>query len=286
MKNFLNINDLEKNLLSKIITGKKINGNLKNKKIGTIYEKPSTRTRLAFETAIIDLKGSCININFSDLNFSRSESFADTFKTLSLYLDAVIYRTNDHNKLVEASKYFNKPIINALSDASHPCQTLADIYTLYSLFGTLKLNICWSGDINNVLKSHIDICSLFPEIKLHIFSHKNLLNKMSWKLTNNIRVYDSFDSRILAKANAIMTDVFISMNDKKNKNKEKLLKEFQVNKKLMSYTQKKCVFMHCLPAYEGKEVTKDIIHGPKSIIWKQAYNRYLTQKSLLKTLEI
>lgn len=286
MKNFLNINDLDKNLIYKIITGKKINGSLKNKKIGTIYEKPSTRTRLSFEKAIIDLKGSCININFSDLNFSRSESFADTFKTLGLYLDALIYRTDKHSKLEEATKYFDKPIINALSDTSHPCQALADFYTLHSLFGTLKLNICWSGDINNVLKSLIDICSLFPEINLHIFSHKILFNKLPGKLTKNIYTYSSIDYKILAKADAIMTDVFISMNDQKNQNKEKLLKKFQVNEKLMSHTKKKCFFMHCLPAYEGNEVSRETLRGPKSVIWKQAYNRYVAQKALLQILEI
>lgn len=286
MKNFLNINDLDKNLIYKIVTGKKINGSLKNKKIGTIYEKPSTRTRLSFEKAIIDLKGSCININFSDLNFSRSESFADTFKTLGLYLDALIYRTDRHNKLEEATKYFDKPIINALSDTSHPCQALADLYTLHSLFGTLKLNICWSGDINNVLKSLIDICSLFPEIKLHIFSHKILFNKLPGKLTKNIYTYSSFDYKVLAKADAIMTDVFISMNDQKNQNKVKLLKKFQVNERLMSHTKKQCVFMHCLPAYEGKEVSRETLRGPKSVIWKQAYNRYVAQKALLQILEI
>ena len=155
MNNFLNINDLTKEQIFKIVTGKKIQGNLKQKKIGAIYEKPSTRTRLSFETAIIDLEGSCININFSDLNFSRSESFQDTFKTFGLYLDAIIYRTNNHNKLIDAAKYFNKPIINALSDISHPCQTLSDIYTLYSIFKNLDLNVCWVGDVNNVLKSLI-----------------------------------------------------------------------------------------------------------------------------------
>ena len=286
MNNFLNINDLTKEQIFKIVTGKKIQGNLKQKKIGAIYEKPSTRTRLSFETAIIDLEGSCININFSDLNFSRSESFQDTFKTFGLYLDAIIYRTNNHNKLIDAAKYFNKPIINALSDISHPCQTLSDIYTLYSIFKNLDLNVCWVGDVNNVLKSLIDFCSIFKQMKLHIFSHEIYLKKIDKTLTNNIFLYNSFDTKVLNNANSIMTDVFISMNDQKDDKKEKLLKKFQVNKKIMSLCPKKCVFMHCLPAYIGKEVTSDVLNGSKSIVWKQAYNRYVTQKKLLQLLKI
>lgn len=292
-KNILNISDLNRNDLFKIIEyagslnveNQKI---LNNKHIGLIFEKYSTRTRLSFNIGIKDLGGDPIDIKFEELNIQRIESFEDTFKIFNLYLDAIVYRTSDHNKLTNASKYFNKPIINALSDISHPCQIISDLYTLKENFNFLEgLKISWLGDLNNVLFSLMEAVNLIPEIELNVFTseklHKNLINFPDTKNTNFL--FD-LDDNIIFNSHCIMTDVYNSMNDDVTINKDSLLKKFQVNEKLIEKTNDKCVFMHCLPANINSEVTKGVIEGNKSIVLKQAKNRLIAQKGILKWLEI
>ena len=219
-----------------------------------------------------------------ELNFSREESFEDTFRALGCYLDGLIYRTSSHDKLIYASKYMNKPIINALSDKSHPCQILADLITLYETFKSLELEISWFGDINNVLFSLVEAVNLLDSIKLNIFSHSNLLKNINWQLGDNIFLFDDINPEVIAKSDCIMTDVFLSMNDENDVNKIDLLKKFQVNYDIMKLTRDNSVFMHCLPAKVGIEVTKDVIESRKSIVWKQAYNRMPAQIRLIKCI--
>ena len=183
MKNFIDINQLSKSDFFSILKySKDLSSNfepvLKNKNIGLIFEKNSTRTRLSFQVGIKQLSGNYIDIRLDDLNINRFESLEDTFKMMSLYLDCIIFRTTSHSKLGIAKKYFKKPIINALSDLSHPCQSISDIFTLEEHFGSANnLNIIWMGDINNVLISLIETIEFLDNTKIIIFTDKNIHKK-------------------------------------------------------------------------------------------------------------
>ena len=290
MKKLLNISDLNQNDFNKIIRfAESLNDNneeiLTNKNIGLIFEKNSTRTRLSFQVGINQLNGNYIDIRFDELNLNRFESYEDTFEVMSCYLDYIVFRTTDHKKLDLAYKFFKKPIINALSDISHPCQAISDIYTLKENFGTIdNLNIVWMGDMNNVLFSLLEVIVFTKNTKVDIFTDKKIYldNKDNFNQNNNISFHFDINEDIISKANCIMTDVFTSMNDKENK--ENILRKFQVNDKIISMTDEKSVFMHCLPAKIGSEVTEDVIKGKKSIVLTQAKNRLVAQKGILKWL--
>ena len=283
MKNFLNISDLTSQNLRDIINIQTNNSNfLKNKSIGMIFEKYSTRTRLSFNLGISQLGGNAVDIKFEELNISRDESFEDTFKAMSCYLDGLVYRTSDHNKLIKASTYFNKPIINALSDISHPCQVLSDLYTLKERFNSLEVNVLWMGDMNNVCYSLVEAANLIEELKLTICSPKEISNDITWPINKNINIINELSDIDLSTIQCVMTDVFISMNDQENESKVNLLKNYIVNDDLISKTNKDSIFMHCLPAKVGYEVTKSVFESSKSIVWRQAYNRMIAQKKLLQ----
>ncbi len=275
MKNLLNISDLNQNDFEKILQfaedlDSKIEQTLTNKNIGLIFEKNSTRTRLSFQVGINQLNGNFIDVRLEELNLNRFESYEDTFEVMSCYLDYLVFRTTDHKKLELAYKYFKKPIINALSDLSHPCQAISDIYTLKENFGTIdNLNIVWMGDMNNVLFSLLEVIGFTKNTKIDVFTDEKIYSQ---------------NKDYFSKANCIMTDVFTSMNDKEDK--EKILSKFQVNDKIMSMTDEKSIFMHCLPAKIGSEVTEDVIKGKKSIVLTQAKNRLVAQKGILKWLSI
>ncbi len=291
MKNFIDINQLSKSDFFSILKySKDLSSNfepvLKNKNIGLIFEKNSTRTRLSFQVGIKQLSGNYIDIRLDDLNINRFESLEDTFKMMSLYLDCIIFRTTSHSKLGIAKKYFKKPIINALSDLSHPCQSISDIFTLEEHFGSANnLNIIWMGDINNVLISLIETIEFLDNTKIIIFTDKNIHKKQENNiLSKNISIHYELDEKVLYSADCIMTDVYNSMNDKNDK--EKLLNKFQINKHIMNKTNKNTVFMHCLPAKIGSEVTKEVLDGKNSIVLQQAKNRMVTQRGILKWLDI
>lgn len=291
MKTLIDINQLSKSDFFEILKySRDLSSNfepvLKNKNIGLIFEKNSTRTRLSFQVGIKQLSGNYIDIKLDDLNVNRFESYEDTFKIMSLYLDCIIYRTTSHRKLEIADKYFRKPIINALSDQSHPCQAISDIFTLEEHFGSANnLNIVWMGDVNNVLSSLIEIIEFLDNTKVIIFTDKNIHQKQKKNLlSKNISIHYELDDKILSSADCIMTDVYNSMNDKIDK--EQLLKKFQINKNIMMKANKNTVFMHCLPAKIGSEVTKDVLDGKNSIVLQQAKNRMVAQRGILKWLDI
>ena len=282
IKNFFNISDLNKNDIYEIIKLNSNHQNLLNKHIGLIFEKYSTRTRLSFNVAISSLGGNPIDIKFEELNFSRDESFEDTFKAMNCYLDGLIYRTSSHSKLINSSKYFEKPIINALSEISHPCQILSDLFTLQEYFKTLDLSILWIGDMNNVCFSLVEAANIIEDLQLIICSPKSISSQKDWLLKPNVTIVDSLKSFDLKSVNCVMTDVFISMNDKESIEKASILKDYSVDSKLMSQTHPNSVFMHCLPAKVGFEVTEEVFRSSRSIVWKQAYNRMVAQKNLLQ----
>ena len=282
MNNFFNISDLSKNDLLSIILMQDDPNALEGKNIGLIFEKYSTRTRLSFSVGINHLKGNSIDIKFEELNISRDESFEDTFKAINCYLDGLVYRTNSHQKLINASQYFQKPIINALSDQSHPCQIISDIFTIYEHFGSLKCHILWMGDMNNVCFSLVEAVNLIEDLKLTICTPAVISQINKWNLGQSISIVNSTDEVDLNSVNCVMTDVFISMNDNLDQNKINLLKSYGVNSELMSKTMSDSVFMHCLPAKIGLEVSEEVFRSAKSIVWKQAYNRMIAQQKLLQ----
>ena len=280
--NFLNFSDFTKD---KILSILKINNEikcLKNKSIGLLFEKYSTRTRLSFTVGISNLGGNSVDIKFEELNISRDESFEDTFRAMNCYIDGLVYRTNDHRKLIQASSYFEKPIINALSDISHPCQTLSDILTLEEHFGSLNNHILWMGDMNNVCFSLVEAANLIEELRLTICTPSSISACKDWILNPNISIVNEINDIELKSVNCVMTDVFVSMNDEDNLEKVNLLKPYSVTSDLISKTSQNSVFMHCLPAKIDQEVSKEVFQSPKSIVWRQAYNRLIAQKKLLQ----
>ena len=281
-KNFFNISDLTKENIFEIINEKDNHIDLKNKNIGLVFEKYSTRTRLSFTVGISNLGGNPIDIKFSELNISRDESFEDTFRAFDCYLDGLIYRTDDHKKLIQASQFFKKPIINALSNHSHPCQILSDLLTLKEYFGSLECRILWIGDMNNVCFSLIEAAKLVEEVNLVICTPEYISKGIDWQMSSNTKIVNSIDDIDLKSVNCVMTDVFISMNDEDSEDKISLLKPYCVTSELMAKTSSNSVFMHCLPAKVGLEVTEEVFRSPKSIVWKQAYNRMVTQQKLLQ----
>jgi len=292
LKNLLNISDLSKSDFDSILTfANSIKPNiedcLKNKNIGLIFEKNSTRTRLSFQVGINQLHGKYIDIKLGELNLQRVESFEDTFEIMSCYLDALVFRTTNHQKLVLASKYFKKPIINALSDISHPCQAISDIFTLKEHFQKDDgFKIVWCGDLNNVLFSLLESMKFLKSSKIDIFTDKKIYenNHLNFPKEENISYHFDLNDKILESADCVMTDVFNSMNDKEDK--ESLLKKFMVNQELIKKTPDSAVFMHCLPAKIGSEVSNDVIKGSKSIVLKQAKNRMVAQRGIMKWLEL
>ena len=292
MKKLLNISDLNKEdflLILKYAGELKENfdESLSNKHIGLIFEKNSTRTRLSFQVGIKQLGGNYIDIKLDELNLQRLESFEDTFEVMSCYLDALVFRTNNHRKLEVANKYFQKPIINALSDISHPCQAISDIFTLKEHFGKIdNFKIIWMGDINNVLFSLAEIMEFLSNSRIDVFTDKGIYKKNKYYFDNlkNINFHFKINNEIFSSADCVMTDVFNSMNDKDDK--EILLEKFQVNQEVMSLLPQSAVFMHCLPAKIGSEVTKEVIKGDRSIVVHQAKNRMIAQRGILKWLDI
>ena len=281
INNLFNISDLSKDQIHKILNIDSNNKILKDKSIGLLFEKYSTRTRLSFAVGISSLGGNGVDIRFEELNISRDESFEDTFRAMDCYLDGLIYRTNDHQKLIQASKYFNKPIINALSDHSHPCQIISDLHTIQEHFGSLNINILWMGDMNNVCFSLVEAVNLIEELSLTICTPTSISLEKKWSLNSNISIVNDINDIDLSSINCVMTDVFISMNDKGGEEKVRILKPYSVTSSLMKKISDKSVFMHCLPAKVGLEVSDEVFKSPQSIVWRQAYNRMIAQKKLL-----
>lgn len=282
IKNLFQISDLKEEDIINILNIQISPKNLLGKSIGLLFEKCSTRTRLSFSVGIQNMSGNSIDLRYSELNISREESFEDTFRAFNCYLDGLIYRTTDHQKLITASKYFEKPIINALSDISHPCQILSDLLTLKEQFGSLDVHILWMGDMNNVTYSLVEAANLIEEISLTICTPERISSSIKWKMNSNIEVISNLKTVDLRKVNCVMTDVFISMNDEDSDEKISLLKPYCVTSELMAKTASDSIFMHCLPAKVGLEVSEEVFRSSKSIVWRQAYNRMVAQQKLLQ----
>ncbi len=294
LKNFINLSDIKKNDLREIIDKAKLkkksfnNKSLIGKTLIMIFEKPSTRTRISFELAIKELGGNSIVLNPSESHYgSGNENIHDTAKVLSQYGDLIMMRTQRHEHFLEFSKHLDIPIINGLTNLSHPCQTMSDIATFEELKGPIEnKKIAWLGDGNNVVYSLIEASVQF-NFRLSIACPKKFgPNKkiIQWAKNKKAKILITEDPKEAANlADCIMTDKWISMGDKSNKQKKKkLLKPYQVNKKIMKLAKSDAIFMHCLPASRGEEVTDEVMDGKQSVVWLEALNRIYVQKSIIE----
>ena len=301
MKHFINLKDIPAKDLRKIVVDakkrkklrKKLNtlevdkgAPLKGKLLIQMFEKSSLRTRLSFDLAMKQLAGGTLTLRSNELHLGQGgESIEDTAKFLSTYGDGFMLRTDSDKKVENFRDYLTIPVINGLSPSSHPTQVLSDVFTVEEIKKKpiSKLNICWIGDSNNVLDSLIAASVKFS-FKLSIGCPKNYepgKEVRVWVKKNNKKIFIYNDpKKAVIGADVIFSDKVISLNDKVNKKKKiEQFKKFKIDKKLMSYAKKDCIFLHCLP--RGSEVSNEVFLGKKSHVWQQALNRVHVQKSIL-----
>ena len=292
-KNFINFDQYSletlQSIIDRAISLKKehnsglINNTLENKTLAMIFDKSSTRTRVSFEAGMIQLGGQSLFLSDRDIQLGRGEPIMDSAIVISSMVDAVMLRLSSHDDITEFAKHSSKPVINALSDDSHPCQILADLMTYQEKCGSIKgKKIAWVGDGCNVCQTYMQAASIF-DFELSIATPVGYEPQKSFieKYQNNISY--SNNPLIASKdADIIVTDVWTSMGqESESKQRELAFKGFQVDKKMMSKAKEDAIFMHCLPAYRGKEVSSDVIDGNKSAVWDEAANRLHVQKALL-----
>ena len=304
MKNFINISDHSSSDLRAIIDEAKTrklsrkgfnksapddDKPFEGKSMAMIFEKPSTRTRMSFDIAAKQLGGSSIILNPDGIHYGKGdETLKDTAKVLTEYVDIVMLRTSSHKNLEEFGKHLDIPIINGLSDKSHPCQIMSDSLTYEESNGSITdKTVSWLGDgDNNMSNSLIEAAGKF-KFNLKIGCPKKYApgkKILGWAKKNkvNLLITQKPDEAV-KNSDCVMTDKWVSMNDKVNKKtKKKVLKPFQVNKKLMKKANSNAIFMHCLPVGRGEEVTDEVIDGKQSVVWRQALNRVHAQKSIIK----
>ncbi len=258
---------------------------LADKSLAMIFEKPSTRTRVSFEMSIHQLGGKAIVLQGNDMQLGRGETVADTAHVLSGFVDAVMLRADSHDSLLDMAAHATVPVINALTDYSHPCQIMADVLTFEEYRGPITgKKIAWSGDGNNVAVSWIHAAVLF-DCELTLACPKEFCpptQVMEWAANNGGKVTLTHDpAQAVEGADCIITDTWISMGDSDIDARIAILAPYQVNRKLMDLSNRDSLFMHCLPAHRGEEVTGEVIDGPRSVIWDEAENRLHAQKSIL-----
>ena len=292
-KHFLNFDKFSKtNLVSIIeraieIKSKSETSNIFDKKtLGLIFQKPSTRTRVSFELAMRKLGGNTIFLSSSELQMSRGEPIPDTARVLSSMVDAIVIRNDSHEELKLFAENSSVPVINGLTDLFHPCQILADLMTFKEKNESKTLKkVCWIGDGNNVCNSYIEAASIF-DFEISIFCpkgcepHQPLLNKAKDFIT-----LASSKNEALEKAQIVTTDVWTSMSDEtSSKERKKTFKNFFVEEKDMELADDKAIFLHCLPAHRGEEISFTMLEHAQSMVWDQAENRLHAQQSLLEFL--
>ena len=292
-KHFLNFENFSRQDLSNIIDraieikSKSETSNVFDQKtLGLIFQKPSTRTRVSFEVAMNKLGGNTIFLSSSELQMSRGEPIADTSKVLSSMVDGVVIRNDSHEELKLFSENSSVPVINGLTDLFHPCQILADLMTFKEKNeGEILSKVCWVGDGNNVCNSYIEAASIF-DFEISIFCPKGcepyqpLLNKAKDFIT-----LASSKKEALEKAQIVTTDVWTSMNNETSaKERRKTFKNFFVEEEDMDLADDNAIFLHCLPAHRGEEISFTMLEHPQSVVWDQAENRLHAQQSLLEFL--
>lgn len=253
--------------------------------LAMIFERPSTRTRVSFEVAMHQLGGNSVVLDPQDMQLGRGETLADTARALSRYVDAIMLRTGPHETLIELAANATVPVINGLTCRSHPCQVMADVMTFEELKGPIKgRTIAWIGDANNVATSWVHAAARFG-CKLRIASPKAFApspDLLAWAKGEGAEIEVGEDPLEAARgADCILTDVWVSMGDYDEKERIEALRPFQVDAKVMAQAAKDAIFMHCLPAHRGDEVTAEVIDGRQSAVWDEAENRLHVQKAIL-----
>ena len=258
---------------------------LAGKTLAMIFDRPSTRTRVSFDVGMRELGGESIMLTGAEMQLGRGETIADTARVLSRYVDAIVIRILAHDDMQEMAAHAAIPVINALTKQSHPCQVLADVMTFEEKRGPIRgRKIAWSGDYNNVLSSWIDASARF-DFRLEIACPPELQPgkgrlEAARKAGANIAI--SVDPIAAARdAAAVISDCWVSMGDEDEGRRHNLLAPYQVNAKLMSHAATDAIFMHCLPAHRGEEVTDEVIDGPQSVVFDEAENRLHAQKGVL-----
>jgi ornithine carbamoyltransferase len=297
-RHFLDLDTLDAKTLRTIIdmahamkrAGKKTPAKFKPEAIAEstlamIFEKPSTRTRVSFDVAMRQLGGQTLSLNNSDLQLGRGESIADTSRVLSRYVDAIMIRANSHETLLELAKYATVPVINGLTDKSHPCQVMADIMTFEEHKGPIKgHSVAWVGDGNNVAVSWMHAAVRFG-FELRVACPDELRPEqeaIDWvKREKGAVTYTSDVAKAVRGVDCVVTDTWVSMGQTDAPRRKKMLEPYGVDAKLMGKAAEGAIFMHCLPAYRGKEVTEDVIDGPQSVVFDEAENRLHAQKAIL-----
>ena len=292
-KNFINFDDLSHQELQGIIDraislkkehrSGKLNDSLKNKTLAMIFDKSSTRTRVSFEAGMTQLGGQSLFLSEKDIQLGRGEPITDSAIVISSMVDAVMLRLSSHEDIFEFSRHSSKPVINALSDESHPCQILADLMTYQEQKGTIQgKNIAWIGDGCNVCQTYMQAAEIFDfELSIATPTDYGPSEVFVQKYKKNINFSES-PMDACKDADIVVTDVWTSMGqESEKKQRERSFQGFQVNQLMMNQAKDDAVFMHCLPAYRGKEVSAEVIDGSQSVVWSEAENRLHAQKSLL-----
>ena len=295
IRHFLDLRDISKQDLRLMIdTARSVKTAFKNgethetlsgKIMGMIFEKRSTRTRISFEVGMRDLGGYSIYMNEDQIQIGRGESISDTAKVLSRYMDVIMIRANKHESLLGLAEHGHIPVINGLTDRSHPCQIMADILTYEEHRGSVSgRTFTWVGDGNNVATSLIEAAAQF-DFNLNLSCPKELQpssEAIAWARENGatIELIDN-PKEAVKNVDAVFADCWVSMGDKDADFRHKVLAPFQVNAELMALAKPDALFMHCLPAHRGEEVTAEVIDGPQSVVFDEAENRLHAQKAII-----
>ena len=292
-KHFINLDDLSSNDLQQIIAqaialkkqykAGETSNTLKNKTLAMIFDKSSTRTRVSFEAGMAQLGGHALFLSDKDIQLGRGEPITDSAVVISSMVDCIMLRVSSHEDINTFAEYSSVPVINALSDESHPCQLLADMMTYQEHNGSIKgKTVAWVGDGNNMCHTYMQAAKAF-EFTLNIATPKGYEPDQSFvdQYTDYINLYKDAKSAC-ADVNLVVTDVWASMGQEAEQKKRELdFKDFQVDTNLMSQAKSDAVFMHCLPAHRGEEVSANVIDGNQSLVWGEAENRLHAQKALL-----
>jgi len=258
---------------------------LDGKVLAMIFEKPSTRTRVSFDVGMRQLGGETIMLTGTEMQLGRSETIADTAKVLSRYVDAIMIRTTEHSRLLELAEHATVPVVNALTDDTHPCQIMADIMTYEEHRGSVKDKLfAWTGDGNNVLHSLMEASARFG-FRLNVAVPEGSEPNerfLEWSNANGGRVSVMRSaSDAVTDADCVVTDTWVSMGQEHRARGHNVFTPYQVNSELMAHAKPDALFMHCLPAHRGEEVTDEVIDGPNSVVFDEAENRLHAQKAVL-----
>ena len=254
--------------------------------LAMIFDKPSTRTRISFEVAMRQLGGDVIMLTGQEMQLGRGESIPDTARVMSRFVDAVVIRTLEHDLVTELAQHATVPVINALTKQSHPCQVMADVMTFEEHLGPIKnKTVAWTGDANNVLTSWMHAAERF-DFRLNVATPPELKPQqwlIDWTAKSGAAIQIGSDPEEAVRgAHCVVTDTWVSMGDEASKaNRHNLLRPYQVNSRLMAKARPDAIFMHCLPAHRGEEVTDEVMDGPQSVVFDEAENRLHAQKGIL-----